>query len=87
MQALDFSSYVPEWIATVPRWRDYYLEHDQTPHYGYMKRVLKARYPDHYFPGYYGRSLAGVIAHDRELLAGLARDNGGRYVSPDERAR
>jgi len=42
VQALDFSSYVPEWIATVPRWRDYYLEHDQTPHYGYMKRVLQA---------------------------------------------
>jgi hypothetical protein len=42
VQALDFSSYVPEWIATVPRWRDYYLEHDQTPHYRYMKRVLQA---------------------------------------------
>jgi hypothetical protein len=42
VQALDFSSYVPEWIATVPRWRDYYLAHDQTPHYGYMKRVLQA---------------------------------------------
>jgi len=42
VQALDFSSYVPEWIATVPRWRDYYLGHDQTPHYDYMKRVLKA---------------------------------------------
>jgi hypothetical protein len=41
-QALDFSSYLPEWIATVPRWRDYYLEHDQTPHYHYMKRVLQA---------------------------------------------
>jgi hypothetical protein len=42
VQALDFSSYVPEWTATVPRWRDYYLAHDQTPHYGYMKRVLQA---------------------------------------------
>ncbi len=29
----------------------------------------------------------GLGSHDRELLAGLARDNGGRYVSPDERAR
>jgi hypothetical protein len=42
VQALDFSSYLLEWIATVPRWRDYYLTHDQTPHYAYMKNVLKA---------------------------------------------
>jgi hypothetical protein len=26
----------------VPRWRDYYLSHDQTPHYAYLKNVLKA---------------------------------------------
>jgi hypothetical protein len=42
LQALDFSSYLPEWIASVPRWRDHYYAHDQTPHYAYMKRVLKA---------------------------------------------
>jgi len=42
VQALDFSSYELEWIATVPRWRDYYLAHDQTPHYEYLKKVLKA---------------------------------------------
>jgi hypothetical protein len=42
VQALDFSSYELEWIATVPRWRDYYLAHDQTPHYAYLKKVLKA---------------------------------------------
>jgi len=42
VQALDFSSYLPEWVATVPRWRDYYYAHDQTPHYAYMKRVLQA---------------------------------------------
>jgi hypothetical protein len=42
VQALDFSSYELEWIATVPRWRDYYLSHDQTPHYAYLKNVLKA---------------------------------------------
>ena len=39
---LDFSSYQPEWLAVVPRWRDYYYEHDQRPHYAYMKTVLKA---------------------------------------------
>ena len=32
------------------------------------KRLLKARYPDTYFPAYHGSSLAGVIDHDRELL-------------------
>jgi hypothetical protein len=42
VQGLDFSSYELEWIATVPRWRDYYLAHDQTPHYAYLKRVLQA---------------------------------------------
>ena len=24
-----------------PRWRDYYLSHDQTPHYGYLRTVLQ----------------------------------------------
>jgi hypothetical protein len=42
LENLDFASYQPEWIATVPRWRDHYLALDQTPHYEYMKRVLKA---------------------------------------------
>ncbi len=42
VQALDFSSYQLEWIARVPRWRDYYLSHDQRPHYVYLERVLKA---------------------------------------------
>jgi hypothetical protein len=41
LQALDFSSYVMEWIAHVPRWRDYYLSHDQTASYAYMKKVLQ----------------------------------------------
>lgn len=40
--ALDFSTYLPEWLAVVPRWRDYYYAHDQAPHYAYMKNVLKA---------------------------------------------
>jgi hypothetical protein len=42
VQALDFASYELEWIATVPRWRDYYLAHDQTPHYAYLKKGLQA---------------------------------------------
>jgi hypothetical protein len=42
IQALDFSSYELEWIATVPRWRDYYLAHDQTPHYAFLKKGLQA---------------------------------------------
>ncbi len=42
LQALDFSTFLPEWLAVVPRWRDYYYAHDQRPHYAYMKNVLKA---------------------------------------------
>jgi hypothetical protein len=37
----DFSSYNQEWIARAPKWRDYYLAHDQTPHYAYLKTVLQ----------------------------------------------
>ncbi len=41
LQASDFSSYNTEWIARAPVWRDYYLAHDQTPHYAYAKNVLQ----------------------------------------------
>jgi len=37
----DFSSYNQEWVARSPKWRDYYLAQDQTPHYAYLKTVLK----------------------------------------------
>ncbi|HLG89311.1 MAG TPA: sulfotransferase [Alphaproteobacteria bacterium] len=37
----DLASYNFEWISRVPKWRDYYYAHDQTPHYEYMKTVLK----------------------------------------------
>jgi hypothetical protein len=42
LQMPDFSTYQWEWMAEVPGWRDYYLGHDQTPHYEYGKRMLKA---------------------------------------------
>ncbi|WP_241832464.1 sulfotransferase family protein [Pseudofrankia sp. EUN1h] len=42
LQLLDFASYQWEWLARVPGWRDYYLTRDQTPHYLYMRDVLKA---------------------------------------------
>lgn len=41
LQTPDVSSYNHEWIARAPRWREYYLAHDQTPHYAYMKQVLQ----------------------------------------------
>ncbi|MGH0033841.1 MAG: sulfotransferase family protein [Myxococcota bacterium] len=41
LQLPDFSSYNQEWTARAPRWRDYYLAHDQRPHYEYLKTVLK----------------------------------------------
>jgi len=37
----DFASYNFEWLAVSPRWRDHYYAHDQTPHYEYMRDVLK----------------------------------------------
>lgn len=33
-----------------------------------VKNLLRARYPDTYQPAYHSTSLAGVIAHDQELL-------------------
>jgi Sulfotransferase family len=41
LMAPDFSNYNLEWVARAPGWRDYYLAHDQTPHYAYMKQVLQ----------------------------------------------
>ena len=37
----DFASYNFEWLAMSPRWRDHYYATDQTPHYEYMKNVLR----------------------------------------------
>ena len=37
---LDMASYVLEWHARVPGWRDYYLGLDQTRHYAYMKKSV-----------------------------------------------
>lgn len=42
IQDLDFASYVLEWLARVPSWRDTYLSLDQTHHYGYLKKALQA---------------------------------------------
>lgn len=40
--AIDFSTMLFETMAPMPTWRDHYKSHDQTPHYEYMKTVLKA---------------------------------------------
>jgi hypothetical protein len=40
-QCLDFGSYYLEWMAFVPRWRDYYFSIDHTPVYKYMTKVFK----------------------------------------------
>lgn len=40
--ANDFSTMLFETLAHVPRWRDYYMAHDQASHYEYMKTQLKA---------------------------------------------
>ncbi len=41
LQDIDFASYTLEWHARVPRWRDFYFELDQRPHYAYLKKVLQ----------------------------------------------
>ncbi len=41
LQALDFSSYLLEWLVLAPRWRDYYLNHDQSGTYAYLKKGLQ----------------------------------------------
>ena len=39
---IDFASYVLEWHARVPGWRDFYLGLNQDTHYGYLRTVLQA---------------------------------------------
>jgi hypothetical protein len=40
--AIDFSTMYFENMGYMPSWVSYYLGHDQTPHYTYLKRILKA---------------------------------------------
>jgi hypothetical protein len=49
LQMPDFATYQWEWMAEVPKWRDYYLAHDQVPHYRYGRTMLQAvayQFPD-----------------------------------------
>lgn len=38
---IDFSTMLFDCMAVMPKWRSYYKEHDQTPHYQYLKRILQ----------------------------------------------
>jgi hypothetical protein len=42
LQIPDFASYQWEWMADVPKWRDFYYGEDQTAHYEYGRSILKA---------------------------------------------
>jgi len=42
LQIPDFASYQWEWLADVPKWRDFYYTEDQPPHYEYARTMLKA---------------------------------------------
>lgn len=42
LEDLDLASYVLEWHARVPSWRDVYLSLDQFEHYAYIRKVLQA---------------------------------------------
>jgi len=41
LQGPYFSSYYPEWLSRSELWRSYYLSHDQTPAYEYLRTMLK----------------------------------------------
>jgi hypothetical protein len=41
LQELDFGTYLLEWLARPPRWRDYYLGLDLRSSYAYLKKVLQ----------------------------------------------
>ncbi len=38
---IDFSTMLFDCTAVMPSWRAYYQQHDQTPHYQYLKRILQ----------------------------------------------
>lgn len=42
LMGLDFSMMLFENYALMPAWRDYFTSHDQTQHYRFLKRCLKA---------------------------------------------
>lgn len=42
LEDLDVASYVLEWHARVPSWRDVYLSLNQFEHYAYIRKVLQA---------------------------------------------
>jgi hypothetical protein len=49
LQMPDFATYQWEWMADVPKWRDFYCAADQTPHYAYGRTMLQAiafQFPD-----------------------------------------
>lgn len=41
LQLPDFASYYWEWLFRMPRWREHYLGHDQTPHYRFARTMLQ----------------------------------------------
>ena len=41
LQELDVATYLLEWLARAPRWRDFYLSLDLRSSYGYLRKVLQ----------------------------------------------
>ena len=40
--AIDFSTMLFETMGVLPSWKDWYVAHDQTPHYAYLRKALQA---------------------------------------------
>ena len=41
LQGADFAHYQPEWVSFAPRYREWYLGTDQTPHYEFLRTALR----------------------------------------------
>jgi hypothetical protein len=70
LQLSDFASYNQEWVSRAPKWRDYHLSHDQTPHYRYMKTALQV--PDATFVVTH-RDPVAVVQSTATMMAYSAR--------------
>lgn len=66
LQMPDFATYQWEWMADVPKWRDFYYAEDQTPHYAYGRSILQAI--AHQFPDERRWMMKGN-QHSEQLLA------------------
>jgi len=77
LQMPNFATYQWEWMAQIPRWRDYQLSNNQTASFAYGKRILKAiafQYPSP------RRWILKGNQHSEQLPALMANYPDARFV-------